>query len=210
MNLQETRVWVEGLLPDPVTVTARRIGEDQPAFTVAEASLGGGDTGEREETVAMTVDAARIDPGLRTEDGSDLRVELLTVVVGHSARAGEIICAAAAMIHADPVAYSPQPGTFLPDVAHAVDGSITAKHGLLVVPFVWSDGVPHMHEVQQGGRRGKNHHARVEFTHPGRLTVPAQVVMLNDKEFMLAQAEGLEAVQRLMAQEQTDVHDIYR
>ena len=54
------------------------------------------------ETVAMTIDAGRMESGLETEDGSDLRVELLTVVSGHDDTAADLLAHAATMISQDP------------------------------------------------------------------------------------------------------------
>lgn len=207
MNLQETEFWVRDLLPGEPRIVSRRVGESFPAFYVAEVSLEEG----RPETVAMTLDASQIEPQLQTDDGSDLRVEILTVTTGHTSRAGELAAAAATMIAQDPIARTPQPGTFLPDLGASVDGGITAKHGLLVVPFVWADGVPQVHEVASGGKRSKEKgEADVEFTHPGRLTVPAQLVMLTDAEYHLATAQGLGAVQQLVADHGVDLNDVWR
>lgn len=212
MNQQETLAWVLDLLPDEPTVVTRQVGPSFPAVTVAELSVESDDaTSPRPETVAMTLNAAQLDPQLETEDGSDLRVEFITITSGHTATAGQLLAAAVAMIAEDPQARTPQPGTFLPDLGAAVDPTITAKHGLLLVPYVWEEGVPHVHEVTSGGRRSKDKHDKeVEFTHPGRLTVPAQLVMLNDEEYRIALTEGLNAVQDQLAAQGVDLNDVWR
>lgn len=211
MNQQETLIWVKDLLPGDPQVSSRQVGESFPSFEVAEIFLLDDATPDRPETVAMTLDASQIEPALETEDGSDLRVELLTVTTGHSATAAELVTAAATMIAENPAARSPQPGTFLPELGSSVDSSITAKHGLLVVPFVWSEGVPHVHEVASGGKRSaQSAPSDIDFTHPGRLTVPAQLIMLTDAEYDLALREGLGAVQTLVAEQAVNLNDVWR
>ena len=211
MNQQETLVWVQDLLPGEPEVASRQVGESFPAFNVAEIFYVDSATPDRPETIAMTLDASQIESGLETEDGSDLRVEFLTIVKGHSSTAGQLLAAAATMVGENPAARSPQPGTFLPELAGSVDEAITAKHGLLVVPFVWEEGVPHVHEVASEGKRSKDAAtANLEFTHPGRLTVPAQLVMLTDAEYDLALREGLSAVQHMVAEQGVDLNDIWR
>ncbi len=168
------------------------------------------------ETVAMTIDAGRLESGLETEDGSDLRVELLTVVSGHDDTAADLLAHAASMISQDPGHWPPQPGTLLPDVVQQMDADserkITARNGLLVVPYVWDDGVPHVHEVTSGGasRHSKEGDTDVEFTHPGRLTIVAQLVMLTDEEAELAQTAGVAAVQERLVREGVNINNIWR
>ncbi|MDK8870365.1 suppressor of fused domain protein [Corynebacterium macclintockiae] len=168
------------------------------------------------ETVAMTIDAGRLESGLETEDGSDLRVELLTVVSGHDDTAADLLTHAASMISQDPGHWPPQPGTLLPDVVQQMDADserkITARNGLLVVPYVWDDGVPHVHEVTSGGasRHSKEGDTDVEFTHPGRLTIVAQLVMLTDEEAELAQTAGVAAVQERLVREGVNINNIWR
>ncbi|MCI1255517.1 MAG: hypothetical protein LKG15_02345 [Corynebacterium provencense] len=230
MNLQETTVWVGDLLPAPPRITTRRVNQGFPEFTVADVAVGGagedgavGGAGEDgavggaspapadaqpAETVAVTLDAARIDPGLVTDDGSDLRVELITVTSGHSRAAADLVTAAATMIAQDPHQRPPRPGLILPDLGWHVDEKMTAKHGLLVPPFLWEDGVPHVHEVDFGGRHGGGGHH--DWTHPGRMTVVAQLVMLTDAEFATATGQGLGAVQRQLTEAEVNLNDVWR
>ncbi len=206
----------------------RQVGVSSPAFTVAEVFLGGDATDDTPaETVAMTCDAGRIGPTLSTDDGTDVRVELMTVVTGHGSVAGELVAGAGAMIAEDPKVHSPQPGTVLEGLGAAIDESITAKHGLLIVPFVWGGGVPQVHEVNQsGGKRSKEAREgevkQLDFTHPGRLTVVAQLVMLNDEELALYRGEaesgeaagdphrGFEIVQQRIAEGGINLNDVFR
>ncbi|MGJ4077080.1 hypothetical protein ACN4D1_08505 [Corynebacterium macclintockiae] len=181
-----------------------------------DASVESGEEAVLAETVAMTIDAGRLESGLETEDGSDLRVELLTVVSGHDDTAADLLTHAASMISQDPGHWPPQPGTLLPNVVQQMDADserkITARNGLLVVPYVWDDGVPHVHEVTSGGasRHSKEGDTDVEFTHPGRLTIVAQLVMLTDEEAELAQTAGVAAVQERLVREGVNINNIWR
>lgn len=214
MNLEETTYWLSDLLPGEFTTTRRRVSQSFPEFTVAELNLGGdGADGEEVadgagETVAATLDAARIDPKLVTEDGSDLRVEFITVTTGHGRAAADLVMAAATMISKDPGHFSPQPGLLLPKLGWHVDDTITARHGLLVPPFLWEDGVPNVHEVNSGGRHGGGTYH--EYTDPGRMTVFAQLVMLTEDEYLIARDDGPVAAQQMLASSQANLNDIWR
>ena len=50
MNLEETYVWAQQLLPEPQTLDRFQVGESFPEFTVLQVEL------DSDETVAMTVD----------------------------------------------------------------------------------------------------------------------------------------------------------
>lgn len=207
MNTAETLHWVTGLLPVEPHVEQRSVGASFPTFTVAEVFL------PSDESVAFTLDASQIEPHLQTEDESDVRVEFVAVTTGHSDMAARLATAAATMVAENPVERTPQPGTLLPDLGRTVDDSLTAVHGLLVVPFLWAEqGVPQVHEVASGGRRAKDKQngAAVEFTHPGRLTVPIQLLMLTDAEFALAQRDGVSALQAAMTQREINLNDVWR
>lgn len=210
MNLEETTFWATDLLPEGPSISTRRVAQGFPEFTVADIFIGGPDGPDADpaETVALTLDAARIEPGLVTEDGSDLRVEFITVTSGHNRTAADLVIAAATMISQDPHQRLPQPGLLLPDLGWHVDESITAKHGLLIPPFLWEDGVPRVHEVDTGGRHsGGSAH---DWTHPGRMTVVAQLVMLTDAEFGIAKDRGLVAVQQELLDAGTDLNNVWR
>jgi len=118
------------------------------------------------------------------------------------------VTAAATMIAQDPHQRSPQPGLLLPDLGWHVDESMTAKHGLLIPPFLWEDGVPHVHEVDFGGRHGGG--TSQDWTHPGRMTVVAQLVMLTDGEYSAATSQGLGVVQQQLLDAGTDLNDVWR
>lgn len=213
MDQKETLTWIIDLLPGEPQVATYTAGQDALPVNVATILVDSDVDGHegKAETVAMTLNASQIDPQLETEDGSDLRVELLTITTGTDSTAAELLAAAVTTIAQDPQTYTPQPGTFLPNLGDHINADITAKHGLLLVPYVWDEGVPHVHEVASSGRRGKNKtDEHIEFTHPGRLTVPAQLVMLTDAEFELATTSGLNAVQEHIASNAVNLNDVWR
>ncbi len=206
MNLVETTQWVTDLLPGEIETSRRRVNTGFPEFTVASVRLGDGDGAS--ETVAATLDAARIEPDLVTDNGADLRVEFITVTTGHGRAAADLVTAAATMISKDPHQLSPQPGLLLPKLGWHVDETMTALHGLLVPPFMWEDGVPHVHEVNFGGRHGGGDYH--DFTHPGRMTVYAQLVMLTEDEYQVAVDGGPAAVQQMLATSSANLNDVWR
>lgn len=231
MNSEETLVWVQSLLPEGLQVTPRRLSDGFPEFALAYTKLN--EPGRPGETVAMTLDAARIDPGLETDDGADVRVELVTVTDGYSTAGLDLLAAVATMISQAPQLHSPQPGTLLPNVGdHAIahgeeraagrdggaagagEGDLTpayehyaARHGLLTVPFIWPEGVPQVHEVL---RPGAVETSGMVFTHPGRLTVPAQLIMLTDEEFEIATSRGVDALQQHVVDQGINLNDLWR
>ncbi|MBC2682432.1 suppressor of fused domain protein [Corynebacterium anserum] len=213
MDQKETLAWIADLLPGSPQVKTYTAGQSALPVNVATVVVGSDVEGHEgnAETVAMTLNASQIDPQLETEDGSDLRVELLTITTGKGSTAAELLAAAVTTIAQNPHVHSPQPGTFLPNLGDHIQQKITAKHGLLLAPYVWEEGVPHVHEVASSGKRGKNKTGEhIEFTHPGRLTVPAQLVMLTDAEFELATTSGLNAVQEHIAKKGVNLNDVWR
>jgi hypothetical protein len=209
VNLQETTYWAGDLLPGDPEISTRRVNTGFPEFTVAAVPLGGASDPEvPEETVAMTLDAARIEPGLVTADGADLRVEFITVTSGHTRAAADLVTAAASMVAMDPMQRSPQPGLLLPNLGWHVDETMTAVHGLLVPPFLWEDGVPHVLERDASGRHSSG--PRQEYTHPGRMTVVAQLVMISEPEFRIASEKGVGALQQVLAVNGVNLNDVWR
>ena len=49
-----------------------------------------------------------------------------------------------------------------------------------------------------------------DSTHPGRLTIVAQLVMLTDEELAIAQTDGVAAVQERLVREGVDINNIWR
>lgn len=216
MNTDETLDWVTGLLPGTPSVVARKIGPSFPKFTAANLRLGG-DGSAPPETVAMTIDAARIDSLLETENGHDLRAEYVTVVTGHSKLATDLVVRAATMVSQNPDAWSPQPGTILEGLAQ--DLNLPVVHGLLVVPFLWPDGVPHLIEEPPTGQDASSEALtppnpaggeKAHFSHPGRITVALQLVMLTDQELAYLKQHGLRAAQSHFVAQGINLNDPWR
>lgn len=189
---------------------SRQVGDSFPEFHIASAHLNTPDGGT--ETISMTIDLGRVEPSLMTEDGSDVRAELLFINSGLNGVGADILACAATMVAEDPHRRPPQPGTTLPGLAGHVDGSITACHGVFVVPFVWEQGVPHVHEVadEPRGRHARPVETLPDFTHPGRLTLATQLVMLTDEEFAIAEAEGIARAQQYIVEQSKNLHDLWR
>ena len=83
-----------------------------------------------------------------------------------------------------------QPGQFLPAVGVfgglAEMPGIEVRHGLLVAPYVWSDGVPRMREDD-------------------RITTMLQLVMLTDDEYEYATTYGVDELQEAMVNEGVNI-----
>ena len=68
---------------------------------------------------------------------------------------------------------------------------IEVRHGLLVAPYVWSDGVPRMREDD-------------------RITTMLQLVMLTDDEYEYATTYGVDELQEAMVNEGVNILDLGR
>lgn len=229
MNTEETYTWVEQLLPAAPSLERIKIGESFPEFAVAQVFLGLDATDAQPETVAMTVDAGRIEAGLEAEPGTEVRVEFVTVVTDHGTLAAELVAATATRISQDPVSFTPQPGTVLRGVADNVNRGLSARNGLLIVPFLWEKGVPQVHELSGGGGKRAVKEAdqadaegrsssgeEFDYTHPGRLTVPAQLVMITDEELAILERaaesgdNGVDALQDYLSANAVNINDVWR
>ena len=88
-----------------------------------------------------------------------------------------------------------QPGQLLPAVGVfgglAEMPGIEVRHGLLVAPYVWSDGVPRMREDD-------------------RITTMLQLVMLTDDEYEYATTYGVDELQEAMVKEGVNILDLGR
>lgn len=200
MDLRETSFWVGQLFPGSVRMARRRAQRPRSrrgragaavSVRVAEFSLydapaparvdpmpaesapgASGEQGPRPEIAACTVDFGRVDHGLRTPEGVDVRVELFLVAYPDSVREGAApmesgasdpaepsgtligaaVAGAAAVIADDVGAMVPTPGALFSDAvrigfgAEFADSGATTPHLLGVVPYVWPDGVPHVNE----------------------------------------------------------------
>lgn len=211
---------------------------------VEEPFVLGGDVGQgdgsglvpRPEIAACTVDLGRVDYGLRTADGGDVRVELFLVAYPDSVSAGgdavpaaplgdsvvaRIVAGAAALVADDPEASQPTPGSVIPDAvsmglgARDYAGSgITTPHVLCVVPYVWPDGVPTI--TEQPGRISLHESDAATDPFPdhvtggARLTTVTQLVPITDGEYAFADAHGTQALMGRLADADADLRDLGR
>lgn len=134
------------------------------AAGAGSASARSGEPAPRPEIAACTVDFGRVDHGLRTPEGVDVRVELFLVAYPDSVRdgagsagvsgtsIGAAVSGAAAVIADDVGSIVPTPGAMFSDALRIglgedfEDSGATTPHLLGVVPYVWPDGVPHVNE----------------------------------------------------------------
>lgn len=171
-------------------------------------------SGDPVETISCTADAARIDTGLRTDDGLDLRSEVVMAAIGKPGEVEQLTAAAATMLSEPGNRLTAQPGSYLPGIARRVNPGLPVQHGVLVVPYIWPDGVPHVREVAADDGESVGAHAasepKLEFTHPGRMTVITQLIMITQAEFLLALTDGIDALQQKLVEAQVDIRDLRR
>ncbi|MFD5868237.1 suppressor of fused domain protein [Corynebacterium sp. NPDC060344] len=231
-------------------------GEDGGAvFAVAENSVGSGSVGSgsagsgsagsgsagadpaapRREIAAFTVNFGRVDLGLRTPNGDDVRVEIFLVAypdsidggdAGAAGAAGDaigdsamalIVSGAAALVADDPEAARPTPGSVIPEAVRvglgdAFDGSgSTTPHLLCVVPYVWPDGVPTITEEPGKISLHEDTAGFPDATSGGaRLTTVTQLLPITDEEYAHADAHGVESLMQLLAAADADMRDLGR
>ncbi|AKK02123.1 suppressor of fused domain protein [Corynebacterium epidermidicanis] len=177
MNFEETAHWVSGLFPGEMMV-----GELGPCRVATFANP--------PENIACTLNFGQVDTGL-TAEGMDVRSELFTVAT--QAEAAPILVAAAYQMLVDAAGrILARPGELLPGLATlALQHDLTAKHGVLTVPYVWGGDVPH-------------------FREPGKQTLMLQVIFLTDDEFVYLNTYGLPALQQEISKNSINIHDLRR
>ena len=180
MNLQETAYWLDGLFPGDLKFS--RIN----GLHIASIDLSSEDT---TEALACTADFGQVDTGLVSSEESfeDRGVEKQVEVPAASFLA-ESNTIQTGIVPA-------QPGQLLPAVGVfgglAEMPGIEVRHGLLVAPYVWSDGVPRMREDD-------------------RITTMLQLVMLTDDEYEYATTYGVDELQEAMVNEGVNILDLGR
>ena len=164
-------------------------------------------TDDLRQTLACTADAAQYSTGLTSPDGMDVRAELLAVGLARPGEMGQLVAAAATMLSEEGSGRLAQPGTFLPGLGAMVNPAFTTKHGLLVVPYIWPKGVPTVTEhpdlTTADGQP-------VNPTHPGRMTLIAQIIMLTEQEFLHGMTHGIDSLQTRLAEGGADLRDLRR
>ena len=229
MNLLETQTWLESILPGETHWTSIKVSPDSPPFTVTSLLINDDGTAEPvnpaddndeqprgrhakvtddlRQTLACTADAARYSTGLTSPDGMDVRAELLAVGLARPGEMGQLVAAAATMLSEEGSGRLAQPGTFLPGLGAMVNPAFTTKHGLLVVPYIWPKGVPTVTEhpdlTTADGQP-------VNPTHPGRMTLIAQIIMLTEQEFLHGMTHGIDSLQTRLAEGKADLRDLRR
>lgn len=229
MNLLETQTWLESILPGETHWTNIKASPDSPPFTVTSLLINDDGTAEPvdpandneeqprgrhakvtdglRQTLACTADAARYSTGLTSPDGMDVRAELLAVGLARPGEMGQLVAATATMLSEEGSGRLAQPGTFLPGLGTMVNPAFTTKHGLLVVPYIWPKGVPTVTEhpdlTTADGQP-------VNPTHPGRMTLIAQIIMLTEQEFLHGMTHGIDSLQIRLAEGGADLRDLRR
>jgi len=229
MNLLETQTWLESILPGETHWTSIKASSNSPPFTVTSLLINDDGTAEPvdptddneeqprgrhakvtddlRQTLACTADAARYSTGLTSPDGMDVRAELLAVGLARPGEMGQLVAAAATMLSEEGSGRLAQPGTFLPGLGAKVNPAFTTKHGLLVVPYIWPKGVPTVTEhpdlTTADGQP-------VNPTHPGRMTLIAQIIMLTEQEFLQGMTHGIDSLQTRLAEGGADLRDLRR
>ena len=220
MDLRETTYWINDLIPGSLEV--HRIGD----FHIGSGVL---DSGER---LATTLDFGRVDTGLVTDMDSivesatddvpmepgdldarpiDVRSEVFAVAAGDYDCLDRVVAAAATLLRDSAGRIPAAPGQLLPGVGVlgglVAEPGVTMRHGLLVVPYVWTKGVPRMME-----KAGEVSTDGDPATQPAnaRLTVLLQLVLLTDDEFSYARTYGIPALQQAMVEQDVNLLDLGR
>lgn len=217
MKKDETIYWIDSLVPEGDATLV-----DLAGFTVRVIDTGG-------EVVAATTDFAAIDQSMVAPAASttgplvvgentnatftaDVRTEIFTVVAGGEKEqelAARAVAAAAGLVRDSGGRVQAQPGQLLAGVGVLAladaDETMTVKHGLFTVPWVWDNGVPQM--VEQPGRvtpAGPEDHPDQSL---GRMTVMLQLVLLTEDEYHHALAYGVQGLQEALIDQDADVTD---
>lgn len=229
MNLLETQTWLESILPGETHWTSIKASPDSPPFTVTSLLINDDGTAEPvnpaddndeqprgrhakvtddlRQTLTCTADAARYSTGLTSPDGMDVRAELLAVGLARPGEMGQLVAAAATMLSEEGSGRLAQPGTFLPGLGAMVNPAFTTKHGLLVVPYIWPKGVPTVTEHPELTTADGQ---PVNPTHPSRMTLIAQIIMLTEQEFLHGMTHGIDSLQTRLAEGGADLRDLRR
>lgn len=177
MNFDETAHWIQGLFPGEM-----QVGSLGPCRIAAFHSS--------PEHIACTLNAADVDTGTRAEE-QDVRSEIFTVTTQDEV--APVLVAGAYQMLIDAAGRIPaRPGELLPGLATlCLRHELTAKHGLLAVPFAWGGDVP-------------------QFTEPHRLTLMLQLLMLTDEEYVYLKTYGLQSLQEELVRAEVDIRDLMR
>ena len=180
INFEETAYWLDQAIP--ATLEFRSV----EGWRVALSDLGRG------ESLAVTAEFGEVDTGLTaTEEGVDVRCELLAVARTGTAEVAAAVVAAAEKLRSLGGIIPAQPGVLLPKLTDgtALDQKpYTVRHGMLIVPYLWGGQTPRLPEED-------------------RLTVVCQLVLLTEAEYAYAVEEGVAALQEEVGHEEIDLLD---
>lgn len=185
MQLEESALWLSGVLPGEVQITADTPAH-RPSFHVAETQTEDGNA------LSCTLDFHRIDTGLSFENKT-VRCELLCITKAEQSLASQLVRATGRHLSDLQGLIPAQPGTLvkkLGDVAK-LPQEITTRDGLLVAPLLWNSQTPQYQEDQQ-------------------LTLVLQVLLLTPDELIFAETYGADALLQQLDAEKVDYLDWYR
>ena len=209
MNRAETTEWISQLFPGEPTLLSAA-GQDYAVFRLTE---------DGRDQAVCTIGAADIDSGMVAPEGAEVRSEIF--LVGHtnpSSQGGQddsllqVLAHITSLLIDDAGEVAVAPGLLL---AGGISGALPdsgTKHSALVVPWVWSNGVPRIAEDAEGQilplAQAQKNPAAIS-----RITTMLQVVPLTDAEYALAadpEAGGLGALQKKLAAANADLLDLNR
>ncbi|WP_018023107.1 suppressor of fused domain protein [Corynebacterium ulceribovis] len=206
MKRDETTAWVTQLFPGEPELLTATDSESDLNFAVFPLTEDGSDQ------VVCTIGAADIDSGMVTAGDAAVRSEIF--IAGHKQdnKLLQVLGNVTKLLVDVAGQRTIQPGTMLPSAIADVWPEATTKHVALVVPWVWSNGVPRITE-KATGELATPEEAEENPHSVERITTMLQVVPLTDAEFELAtdpQAGGLGAVQQKLAEANADLLDLHR
>lgn len=187
MNLKETAFWLDSVFPCSLKF------QQISGFHIATAELGAG------ESLACSVDFGHVDTGLVLVDADvPVRCEIFCVSRAEPATVAALVTSAVTMLvdtNTRSATIPAQPGTLLPGMTaygpRHIMGELSVKHGLLIAPFVWEQGVPQVREED-------------------RMTTLCQLIPLTNDEFLHGHTYGVPALQETLIEENVDLMNLHR
>ncbi|AIU31793.1 hypothetical protein VH13_01060 [Corynebacterium ulcerans] len=186
MILEETAVWIDGIIPGEMTIHLPETSYGE-AFHIGTVDLGD------QQVLATTLDFNGVDTGLTLGDGSDqvdVRSEIFTVGQFPTEVGVQVLRRLAVFLDNVGGSIPAQPGQLVPALGSMTDAldRCTVKHGLFVAPYVWGGQVP-------------------QYSEPSQLTALLQLIMLTQNEFDYATTYGIHELQQALGNEGVDLSD---
>lgn len=185
MQLEESAVWLTGVLPGEVQITAD-IPAHRPGFHVAETKT------EQGHALSCTLDFHRIDTGLSFENKT-VRCELLCVTKAEPSLASQLVRATGRHLSDLQGLIPAQPGSLVKKLGNVANlpADITTRDAVLVAPLLWNSQTPQYKEERQ-------------------LTLVLQILLLTPDELAFAETYGVDALLQQLNAEKVDYLDWYR